>query len=84
MSVFSGIVVFVCIWWTVIFCVLPIGLSAPAEHDPLTAPGAPANPQIGKKMLITTAISVVLWLIAYAVISSGIIDLRELSIQKYG
>lgn len=84
MTVFSGIVVFVCIWWTVIFCVLPIGLSPPQEHDPLAAPGAPSNPRIAKKMIITTAISVVLWLIAYAVIDSGIIDLRELAQAKYG
>lgn len=84
MNIFSGIVVFVCIWWTVIFCVLPIGLKQPEKSDSVSAPGSPENPQILKKALITTAISVILWLIAYAVIESGIVDFREISRQKYG
>ncbi|MCB1592611.1 MAG: DUF1467 family protein [Alphaproteobacteria bacterium] len=84
MNIFSGILVFVCIWWTVIFCVLPFGLNQ-HEPDPGTkAPGAPENPQILKKILITTAISVILWSITYAIIESGIIDLREMARQEYG
>jgi len=85
MTVFSGIVVFTCIWWTVIFCVLPLGLSGQEQStDNISAPGAPSDPQLKKKLILTTAISIVLWLLAYALIESGWIDWRELAEQKYG
>ena len=82
MNFVSSIVVFVCIWWIVMFCVLPIGLSGqPKDYDKenMAAPGAPDNPQIKKKVLLTTAISLVLWVISYMIISSGLIDFREMS-----
>ncbi len=85
MTVFSGIVVFTCIWWTVIFCVLPLGMSREQEPmDEIAAPGAPADPKLKKKLILTTGISIVLFLIAFAVIESGWIDWRELAEQKYG
>ncbi|MCB1681966.1 MAG: DUF1467 family protein [Alphaproteobacteria bacterium] len=86
MNIFSGIVVFTCIWWTVIFCILPLGMqSEQHEKDDITAPGAPSeDPQLKKKLLLTTAISIVLFLIAYAIIESGIIDWRELAARQYG
>jgi predicted secreted protein len=84
-TVFSGIVVFTCIWWTVIFCVLPLGMAR--EHEPqdqLSAPGAPSDPQLKKKLILTTGISIMLWLMAFALIESGWIDWHELAAQKYG
>lgn len=85
MTIFSGIVVFTCIWWTVIFCVLPLGMAREHEPlDPVSAPGAPADPQLKKKLILTTAISIVLFLIAFAVIESGWIDWHKLAEQKYG
>lgn len=85
MNPVSGVVVFIMIWWTVIFCVLPIGLSKtqeePDEEGEYLAPGAPKNLNMKKKMLITTVISIVLWCIIYVVIVSEIVDFRLLSEQ---
>lgn len=85
MNPVSGVVVFIMIWWTVIFCVLPIGLSktqeAPDEEGEYIAPGAPKNLNMKKKLIITTIISVVLWCIIYAIIVSEIVDFRLLSEQ---
>ncbi len=82
MNFVSAIVVFVCIWWVVMFCVLPIGLSGQSQNydkENMAAPGAPDNPQIKKKVILTTVISLVLWGIAYMIIASGLIDFREMS-----
>lgn len=77
MEFLSGVVVFMIIWWTVIFAVLPWG-NARAEqpisgHDP----GAPANPRIVRKLVITTGISIVLWAIAMAIIQSDWLSIRD-------
>lgn len=77
MEILSGVVVFMIIWWTVIFAVLPWG-NARAEHPQAGhEPGAPANPRIGRKLLITTVISIVLWVIAMAVIQSDMLSIRD-------
>lgn len=61
MNVFTGIMVFVVIWWTVIFAVLPWG-NRPADRvEPGHASSAPAKPRLGLKFAITTAIAAVLW-----------------------
>ena len=33
MTVFTGIVVFLLVWWTVLFCVLPIGTRPDPDGD---------------------------------------------------
>ncbi len=74
----SAIVVFVIIWWVVLFAMLPIGISDHADSvEEGHAHGAPNRPRILFKFAITTAITVVLWAIAYYVIESGMISFRE-------
>jgi predicted secreted protein len=61
---------FIC-WWLVLFAVLPFGVSAvEQEGDIVTghADGAPAEPRILLKFVITTVISAVIFAIVYAVI----------------
>ncbi len=82
MGLVSGVVVFTMIWWTVIFCVLPIGLShtqEEAEEGEYIAPGAPSNVNMKQKVLLTTGISVVLWIIIYIIVKTEIINFRELA-----
>ena len=49
-----------------------------ADADPATGGwrGAPERPQIGRKLLITTAISVVLFALTLLVIESGVLSFR--------
>ncbi len=75
----SGVVVFIMIWWTVIFCVLPLWVKRDKRGPEITASGAPENPQIGRKLAITTGISIVLWLGVYALIQSNAISFREIA-----
>lgn len=75
---FTGVVLFTMIWWTVLFAVLPIGTNPVADADPATGGwrGAPERPQIGRKLLITTAISAVLFAVALLVIRSEVLSFR--------
>jgi predicted secreted protein len=77
MEFLSGVVVFMIIWWTVIFAVLPWGNARAEQTQAGNEPGAPANPRIVKKMLITTGITIVLWAIAMAVIQSDRLSIRD-------
>ena len=74
----SGIAVYIVIWWLVIFMVLPWGVQPIEEGDVEKghAASAPLRPRMLRKMAVTTAIAAVLWLIAYAIIESGVISLR--------
>lgn len=76
MNLFTGFLVFVMIWWVVLFAVLPWGIHVPDEQEPGHATSAPSNPRLLRKALITTAISAVLWAIAYYVITSDLISFR--------
>ena len=78
---FTGVVLFTMIWWTVLFAVLPFGTRPVAEADEATGwRGAPARPLMLRKLLATTAISVVLWGIAMIIIRSDMWSFRVPSI----
>lgn len=56
--------IFVMIWFTVLFAVLPFGVRSQHEAGdvtPGTDPGAPAAPKLAAKIAWTTLISVVLF-----------------------
>jgi predicted secreted protein len=76
MSWFTGVLVYVMIWWVVLFTVLPWGVRVPDEHAPGHATSAPAKPMMLRKAFITTAITTVLWGIAYVLIESELITFR--------
>jgi len=64
----TGVVVFLIIWWTVLFAVLPWGVRRVAQPEDGHDPGAPEKPMLWRKALITTLVSAILWAIAYYVI----------------
>ena len=59
------------LWFLCLFCLLPVGLGS--ERDPES--GAPLNPQLKKKALIAGVIAAVLWVIFYALIGFGWLEL---------
>jgi|EndMetStandDraft_2_1072991.scaffolds.fasta_scaffold803664_1 predicted secreted protein len=75
----SGILVFVVLWWLVIFAVLPWGVRIPDKAEPGHADSAPVKPMLGRKVLATTAITAVLWLIVYLVVQSDWLSFREMA-----
>jgi predicted secreted protein len=62
MGWFTGVVLYVLIWWTVLFAVLPVGTRPVAEADQATGwRGAPEHPHLGRKVIATTLIAALIW-----------------------
>ena len=76
MNWFTGPAAFVVIWWIVIFAVLPVGVR-PAQDEMGERAGAPANPNLGRKVIITTVVTVILWGVLYLVVSSNLWSFRS-------
>lgn len=77
MNIAGGIVVFIMIWWTVLFAILPWGNRQPEQAEAGMAHGAPANPNIMRKFMVTTVITILLWWLVYALMEYKVIDFRE-------
>jgi predicted secreted protein len=70
MPVTTGIAIFFLIWWIVLFAVLPWGVRSQEEGGevaPGTDPGAPAIPNLRRKLVWTTVVSAVVFAVCYAV-----------------
>ena len=70
MAWFTGILVFVMIWWTALFLVLPWGV----QRDENIGTGAPQFHNLKTKLLITTALSIVIWVVVYILIEIELIS----------
>lgn len=77
MNIVSAITLFTIIWWMVFFCVLPIGMRQPEQRVLGEMPGAPAAPNLKRKALWTTASSIVLWLIVFALVKMDVYSFRD-------
>jgi predicted secreted protein len=77
MSWFVGVAMYVVIWWLAIFVVLPLGVKPAEKGDLGHGAGAPANPRLWYKVGLTTVVAAVLWLIMYAIIRLGLVNLRS-------
>jgi predicted secreted protein len=76
MNLLTGFVVYFLIWWTILFAVLPWGVSREENPEPGHDPGAPARPMLWKKVGATTVIAGLLWLVAWWLISASWISFR--------
>ena len=81
MGITGSIIVYVIIWWIIFFSVLPIGIQSNKEvfREKLEGidPGAPKNPKIAKKFLITTIITTIIFLVIYYLVEFNLLNLRE-------
>lgn len=74
----SGIVLYILIWWVALFAVLPIGMQPKAEADQASGwRGAPAAPRIARKVVLTSVVACVVWLLVYLVIESDMLSFRH-------
>jgi predicted secreted protein len=79
---FSQAAIFLLIWFVILFAVLPWGVQQPTETEAGHDPGAPANPQLGRKAIITTVISLLLWGVYFYV--TQILGFSLLSLSQTG
>ena len=81
MTIFGAVITFTLIWMIVLFTILPIGIKNQVETSNWvkgTDPGAPVESNIKKKLIVTTLISVILFLIVFIVDFFNLIILRDL------
>jgi predicted secreted protein len=82
MTPMTGIFIYLTIWWTVLFAVLPLGTVTHAEAGIDKGdggdPGAPVNPNLKKKAITTTWISAVLFAVLWLVIHFKLVALPSL------
>jgi predicted secreted protein len=81
MGITGSIIVYVMIWWIIFFSILPVGIKSNKEvfRDSIEGidPGAPKNPKIAKKFLITTIITSILFIMIYYIVDLGFFNLRN-------
>jgi predicted secreted protein len=85
MTIVSGIVIYCIMWFVVLFTVLPWGVRTQDEEgevEPGTAESAPINPNIWRKLLITSLVTGVLFAAFWAVVEYELIDFRGIVTEE--
>ena len=81
MGITGSIIVYVLIWWIIFFSILPLGIQSNKEKFKENIegidPGAPKNPRIAKKFLITTIITSIIFIVIYYLVKIDLLNLRE-------
>ena len=78
MNWFTGVVLYVLIWWTVLFAVLPIGTRPVEGADRQSGwRGAPEHPRLLMKVIVTTLVAGVVWVGAWLLITSDYVSFRH-------
>ncbi|MBX9592029.1 MAG: DUF1467 family protein [Hyphomonadaceae bacterium] len=81
MSLTFAIAVYLIIWWTVLFAVLPIGVRTQGEDGavvPGTPESAPTAPRLLRVVFLTTVISALVFAALWALVHYGVVDLNAL------
>ena len=74
---FIAFVMYVMIWWTTLFAVLPFGTKPVAEPDAATGwRGAPESPRMGRKVLWTTLVATLIWAVIIVIQVEGWLSFR--------
>ena len=81
MSPITWIAIYLTIWWTALFAILPLGIKSYHDMgvDPgIGDPGAPVNPNLKKKFITTTWVSAIIFLVLWVCITFHLVHLPQL------
>jgi predicted secreted protein len=81
MNLALGIAVFVVIWWTVLFAILPLGVRTQGEDGtivPGTPESAPTRPRLVRVVLLTTLVSCVVFAAIWAALRYDLVNFEQL------
>jgi predicted secreted protein len=82
MSIVTALAIYFIIWWMVLFAVLPWGVRSQRESGELalgTDPGAPAAPRLGRKLLWTTVIAAIVFVLLQVIYRYRLITFDDLA-----
>jgi len=66
MDWFTGIILYILIWWVTLFAVLPFGTKPVVKPDEQTGwRGAPEQPHLLRKAIATTIVAAIVWVAVY-------------------
>ncbi len=81
MTIFTGIILYIMIYWLMLFAVLPFG-NKPMEDVVLgNATSAPANPRMKMKFIVTAGVAAVIWTIVFLMIHFEVINFYDIAEQ---
>ena len=81
MSLTGSLVVFVCLWWIVFFSILPLDVNREKKGNiEGIDPGAPENPKIFKKIIYSSLITSIIFIIIYLLVKYEYLNIRNLLI----
>ena len=87
MGVFTWIAIYLTIWWTALFAILPLGVTTHAEAGIDKGdggdPGAPVDPKLKRKFFTTTWISAIIFAVFWVVFHFHLITLPDLPQHAY-
>ena len=83
MTVFTGIAIYFTIWWTVLFSVLPLGVTSHHEAGIAPPPGcdpaSPVKPNLVRKFITTSWVSAIVFAVVWAIVHYRLIQLPALA-----
>ncbi len=82
MTITGAIVLFAVFWFLALYMILPLFVRSQEEAgevEPGTSAGAPDQPLMRKKLIWTTVAAVLMWIVAYLVINSGVITVADIA-----
>ena len=78
MTPMTAFFIYFLIWWLTLFTVLPLGVNRHEEDGKGFDAGAPAQPQLKKKLILNTVISAVILGIMQLLVVTGVVDWHAL------
>ena len=79
MSLATGIAIYLTIWWTALFAILPLGVRSHAEEGiPVPGggdPSSPVNPNLKRKFLTTTWVAAILFALLWLTLHFHLVTL---------
>ncbi len=76
MTIVTGIVVYILVWWISLFIILPIGIRTEEKPNKGMAWGHPKPFSLKRKLLFSTIVSVFVWFFIFFFVESNLISFR--------
>lgn len=81
MTLVLGIAIYFVCWWIILFAILPFGVKTQQEEGdvvPGTAESAPATPMLLRKLVATTIVTSLVFVLIYWLLESGSVSLDDI------
>ena len=86
MTISAACVLFAVIWFLVLFIILPLKLVSQSETGHITSgtpPSAPENPNLKRKIILTTFIAFIVWSPLCVIIVFELITMKDLDFYGF-